>query len=189
MGSPPSAFCKQKAIVFLRFFMILFLCSIPEKPDLCSTSSFFNSTALSNKSLPNILSLEKLNLDGYFSFDNIEHATKDFGNRYHTHPAAVLYPKSVSDIASTINYIFNMGSTSAITVAARGHGHSLQGQAQAHQGIVINMESLQVPEMQIQVGERERERKGREGKGGLCIIFFSEGFLKGEVEKRLWNGR
>lgn len=39
------------------------------------------------------------------------------------------------------------------------------------------------------VGERERERKGREGKGGLCIIFFSEGFLKGEVEKRLWNGR
>ncbi|KAF2308152.1 hypothetical protein GH714_035899 [Hevea brasiliensis] len=153
MGSPPSAFLKQKAIIFLRFFMIMFLCSIPEKPDLRSKQSYVNSSALSYKNSSNISSLEKLNLDGYFSFDNIEHAAKDFGNRYHFHPTAVLYPKSVSDIASTINYIFNMGSTSEITVAARGHGHSLQGQAQAHQGIVINMESLQVPEMQIHMGE------------------------------------
>ncbi|KAF2308149.1 hypothetical protein GH714_035851 [Hevea brasiliensis] len=134
MGSPPSAFLKQKAIIFLRFFMIMFLCSIPEKPDLRSKQSYVNSSALSYKNSSNISSLEKLNLDGYFSFDNIEHAAKDFGNRYHFHPTAVLYPKSVSDIASTINYIFNMGSTSEITVAARGHGHSLQGQAQAHQG-------------------------------------------------------
>ncbi|KAJ9184927.1 hypothetical protein P3X46_004612 [Hevea brasiliensis] len=153
MGSPPYAFLKQKAIIFLRFFMIMFLCSIPEKPDLRSKQSYVNSSALSYKNSSNISSLEKLNLDGYFSFDNIEHAAKDFGNRYHFHPTAVLYPKSVSDIASTINYIFNMGSTSEITVAARGHGHSLQGQAQAHQGIVINMESLQVPEMQIHMGE------------------------------------
>ncbi|KAJ6316754.1 hypothetical protein OIU78_019937 [Salix suchowensis] len=46
-----------------------------------------------------------------------------------------------------------MGSTSQLTVAARGHSHSLQGQAQAHQGVVINMESLQGPEMQIHTGE------------------------------------
>lgn len=35
-----------------------------------------------------------------------------------------------------------MGPTSVLTVAPRGHGHSLEGQAQAHQGVVINMESL-----------------------------------------------
>ncbi|KAK6945249.1 Cytokinin dehydrogenase 1, FAD/cytokinin binding domain [Dillenia turbinata] len=41
-----------------------------------------------------------------------------------------------------------MGPSSKLTIAARGHGHSLQGQAQAHQGIVITMESLKGPKMQ-----------------------------------------
>ncbi|KAE9465906.1 hypothetical protein C3L33_02170, partial [Rhododendron williamsianum] len=45
-----------------------------------------------------------------------------------------------------------MGSTSDLTVAARGHAHSLQGQAQAHQGVVINMESLK-QEMYFHKGE------------------------------------
>lgn len=47
-----------------------------------------------------------------------------------------------------------MGPGSQLTVAARGHGHSLQGQAQAHQGVVINMESLQEQEIQIYTGEQ-----------------------------------
>ncbi|KAK9922128.1 hypothetical protein M0R45_030608 [Rubus argutus] len=73
----------------------------------------------------------------------------------HFLPSAVLYPKSVSDISSTIKLIYEMGSGSELTVAARGHGHSLQGQAQAHQGIVINMESLKgSPEMQVHTGEQ-----------------------------------
>ena len=46
-----------------------------------------------------------------------------------------------------------MGSASELTVAARGHGHSTQGQAQAHQGVVINMESLQRLEMQVHTGK------------------------------------
>ncbi|KAF2289336.1 hypothetical protein GH714_034993 [Hevea brasiliensis] len=134
MGSPPSSFIKQKAIIFLGFFMVLFLCSIADKSELCSNSSFLNSSVPSYKNFSNIPWLETLNLDGYFSFDDIEHAAKDFGNRYHFQPSAVLYPKSVADISSTIKYIFDMGSTSEITVAARGHGHSVQGQAQAHRG-------------------------------------------------------
>ncbi|GKV27650.1 hypothetical protein SLEP1_g36789 [Rubroshorea leprosula] len=97
-------------------------------------------------------SLKKLPLDGYFSFENIHCAAKDFGNRYHFLPSAVLYPKSVSDISSTIKHIFYMGSTTNLTVAARGHGHSLQGQAQAHQGVVINMKSLQ-PKMHVHTGQ------------------------------------
>ncbi|KAJ9181046.1 hypothetical protein P3X46_009219 [Hevea brasiliensis] len=153
MGSPPSSFIKQKAIIFLGFFMVLFLCSLADKSELCSNSSFLNSSVPSYKSFSNIPWLETLNLDGYFSFDDIEHAAKDFGNRYHFQPSAVLYPKSVADISSTIKYIFDMGSTSEITVAARGHGHSVQGQAQAHRGIIINMESLQGTEMRIHMGE------------------------------------
>ncbi|GAV60417.1 FAD_binding_4 domain-containing protein/Cytokin-bind domain-containing protein [Cephalotus follicularis] len=46
-----------------------------------------------------------------------------------------------------------MGSASGITVAARGHGHSLEGQSQAHEGVVINMESLEGPQMQVYAGK------------------------------------
>jgi cytokinin dehydrogenase len=67
----------------------------------------------------------------------------------------VLHPKTVSDISLTMKHVFGMGSAaSELKVAARGHGHSLQGQAQAHGGIVINMESLQgAPEMKVHTGE------------------------------------
>ncbi|XP_065856181.1 cytokinin dehydrogenase 1 [Euphorbia lathyris] len=153
MGSQPCAFIKQKTIMFLRFLMILFLCSKPQESFICSKKSLMNSTVLSYKTSSNIPPLETLNLDGYLRFDNIEYAAKDFGNRFSYLPSAVVYPNSVSDIASIIKHVFNMGSSSNITVAARGHGHSLQGQSQAHQGIVINMESLKGPEMWIHTGD------------------------------------
>lgn len=46
-----------------------------------------------------------------------------------------------------------MGYDSDLTVAARGHGHSLQGQSQTHGGVVINMESLQEPFMEVHSAE------------------------------------
>ncbi|KAJ0100192.1 hypothetical protein Patl1_20433 [Pistacia atlantica] len=53
------------------------------------------------------------------------------------------------DISSTIKHIYHMGYASELTVAARGHGHSLQGQSQTQGGVVINMESLQEPLMEV----------------------------------------
>uniref|UniRef100_A0A6N2N8C4 cytokinin dehydrogenase n=1 Tax=Salix viminalis TaxID=40686 RepID=A0A6N2N8C4_SALVM len=154
MGSPAPASLKQNNLLFLVFIMILFFCSIPDTSNLCSSQSSVNPrTVIPYKSSTNISSLETLQLDGYFSFDHIDFAARDFGNRYHFLPLAVLHPKSVSDISTTVKHVFKMGSTSQLTVAARGHSHSLQGQAQAHQGVVINMESLQGPEMQIHTGE------------------------------------
>ncbi|KAK9283732.1 hypothetical protein L1049_011982 [Liquidambar formosana] len=118
--------------------MILFLSCLTVKINLC---------------LPGIpSSLKTLSVEGHFSFDEINHAARDFGNRYQILPLAVLHPKSVSDIATTIKHIWQMGPASELTIAARGHGHSLQGQAQAHQGVVINMESLKGPEMQVYTG-------------------------------------
>lgn len=96
-------------------------------------------------------SLQTLSLDGHLSFEENHHAARDFGNRYKFLPLAVLHPKSVSDIATTIKHVWQMGPGSELTVAARGHGHSLQGQAQAHQGVVINMESFSRQESQMQV--------------------------------------
>ncbi|KNA11294.1 hypothetical protein SOVF_136510 [Spinacia oleracea] len=97
------------------------------------------------------LPLENLPLEGQFSFEEINHAARDFGNRYQLPPLAVLHPKSVSDIAKTIKHVWKMGQGSDLTVAARGCGHSLQGQSQAHQGVVINMRSLRLHPIQVVV--------------------------------------
>ncbi|KAK5803851.1 cytokinin dehydrogenase 1-like [Gossypium arboreum] len=154
MGSPVCGFLKQNNIIFLRFFAILVLSCIPNRTNLCSNPSFDTPTIpphSSSSSIPS--SLKTLTLDGYFSFENLKHAAKDFGNICHYLPIAVLHPKSVSDISSTIKHILYMSSVTKLTVAARGRGHSLQGQAQAYQGVVINMESLDRPSMYIENGE------------------------------------
>ncbi|XP_057807793.1 cytokinin dehydrogenase 9-like [Salvia miltiorrhiza] len=82
---------------------------------------------------------------GHFAFSGNEFAARDFGNQLHSLPWAVLHPKKASDVAATIKHVWQMGPAASLTVAARGHGHSLQGQAQAPQGIVVNMESLRGP--------------------------------------------
>lgn len=134
---PRNNILGEHNILFLKSFTILFLSCIAIRLNLCLSS------------IPS--SLKSLPLGGHLNFDEVSlsHAARDFGNRYQYHPMAVLQPESVSDIVATIRHIWLMGPGSHLTIAARGHGHSLQGQAQAHGGLVINMESLKVPEMQV----------------------------------------
>lgn len=139
MRYPPVSLLRQSNILFVRGFMILFLSCVTIRINLC-----FSSIPSTLKALP---------LDGHFNFEEVHLAAKDFGNRYQFLPAAILHPKSVSDIATTIKHIWEMGPQSKLTVAARGHGHSLQGQSQAHRGVVISMESLQGPEMKVYTGK------------------------------------
>ncbi|KAJ0475769.1 putative cytokinin dehydrogenase [Helianthus annuus] len=128
--------------------------------------------------------LKKLKLDGHLSFHNIHHASKDFGNRYSFLPAAVLYPKSVSDISNLISYIFQMGPTSPLTIAPRGHGHSLEGQAQAHQGVVINMVSLgKSQEMHFHVKENTNTPFVDVPAGELWINILHESLKHGFAPK------
>ncbi|XP_031101532.1 cytokinin dehydrogenase 1-like [Ipomoea triloba] len=135
---------KQNTMLLRFIIVILASCSI-NQINLCSTYPF---------ATPHVPS-STLKLEGYLSFDNIDHAAKDFGNTHHFLPSAVLYPKSVSDISAVIKHVFEMSGGSELTVAARGHGHSLQGQAQAHNGVVINMESLSgEPRLRFQTGGR-----------------------------------
>ncbi|KAJ4711556.1 putative Cytokinin dehydrogenase [Melia azedarach] len=138
MRYPAVSFLRQNSMLFIRSFMIFFLTCITVKINLCFSS------------IPH--SLNTLTLDGHFNFDEVHHAARDFGNICQFLPLAVLHPNSVSDIATTIKHIWEMGPDSKLTVAARGHAHSLQGQAQAHRGVVINMESLQGPKMQVYAG-------------------------------------
>ncbi|MQL72400.1 hypothetical protein Taro_004730 [Colocasia esculenta] len=87
-------------------------------------------------------SLTTLDLDGHLSFHDVHDAARDFGNRYRLLPSAILHPRSVSDVSAMVGHVFRMGHRSGLTVAARGHGHSLQGQAQAPGGIVVRMGAL-----------------------------------------------
>jgi len=74
-----------------------------------------------------------------FKGPSIEEASNDFGGIYHNKPAAVLSPASAEDISKLIR----IAATSPnLTIAARGNGHSIGGQAMALNGIVVNMTSL-----------------------------------------------
>lgn len=71
----------------------------------------------------------------------IRTASRDFGNQFHPpNPAAVLYPCSVQDIATLIKFSYNL--STPFRIAARGRGHSLQGQAMAPGAVVVEMTSL-----------------------------------------------
>ncbi|CAN6979121.1 unnamed protein product [Brassica rapa subsp. trilocularis] len=131
-----ACFLRKRNMLIVRSFTTLLLLScIAFKLACCFSSS--------------ISSLKALPLLGHLEFEDVHPASKDFGNRYQLLPLAVLHPKSVSDIASVIRHIWMMGPHSQLTVAARGRGHSLQGQAQTRHGIVIHMESLQPQKLQV----------------------------------------
>ncbi|KAJ6742801.1 GULONOLACTONE OXIDASE [Salix viminalis] len=72
--------------------------------------------------------------------DAIKSVSSDYGNLVHENPAAVLYPSSIEDITSLIKFSYN--NYTPFTVAARGHGHSVGGQAMASNGVVVDMMSL-----------------------------------------------
>lgn len=95
--------------------------------------------------------LAALDLQGAISFEDTASAAVDFGNIYHNRPAAVVFPASVDDISAVIRYA---GHSPTLTVAARGNGHSINGQAQALDGVVIDMTSLKGIEIYVgKVGE------------------------------------
>lgn len=73
--------------------------------------------------------------------DAIRMASTDFGKYVHPpYPAAVLYPCSVEDVASLVKFSYN--SSAPFSIAAKGRGHSLHGQAMAPHGVVVEMTSL-----------------------------------------------
>lgn len=127
------ALTQKKNVLFITVVVLVWIII---KPDVCFSSV--------------LSSLKALHLQGQITFENNEFASRDFGNQIHSLPLAVVHPKSVSDISEIVRHVWRMGPASEVTVAARGHGHSLLGQAQARGGVVVNMESLQQDqEMQV----------------------------------------
>lgn len=108
----------------------------------CTTISHLPSmdTNIIIPSMDNKLPLSNLHIQGTISHSNLALASSDFGNFTHHSPLAYIQPSSVDDIAATIRYA--EASSCGLTVAARGNGHSISGQAQARDGLVIDMRSL-----------------------------------------------
>nr|GMD92407.1 cytokinin dehydrogenase 7 [Ipomoea batatas] len=66
-------------------------------------------------------------------------AAKDFGGLHAVKPLTVVSPASADDVARVVRLALRSPS---LTVAARGNGHSINGQAMAHRGLVVNLRSL-----------------------------------------------
>ncbi|KAK6139626.1 hypothetical protein DH2020_026633 [Rehmannia glutinosa] len=92
------------------------------------------------RSLPNdILSLHiatRLRTDP----NSIKTASSDYGNLVQENPIAVLYPSSIDDIVTLIKFANNC--STPFSISARGHGHSVRGQAMARDGVVVDMSTL-----------------------------------------------
>ncbi|XVE94639.1 hypothetical protein REPUB_Repub02eG0026200 [Reevesia pubescens] len=83
--------------------------------------------------------LLRLGVDGQLSVNpsDVETASLDFGLLTKAEPLAVLHPSSAQDIAQLVKVAYR--SNHGFTVSARGHGHSIYGQAQTSNGVVIQM--------------------------------------------------
>ncbi|XP_052210868.1 cytokinin dehydrogenase 7 [Diospyros lotus] len=67
-------------------------------------------------------------------------ASKDFGGLRAVKPLAFVRPAGAEDVAKVVKAAAR---TSNLTVAARGNGHSINGQAMAEGGLVVDMTSLE----------------------------------------------
>ncbi|MEU7474271.1 FAD-binding protein [Streptomyces sp. NPDC044984] len=65
-------------------------------------------------------------------------AARDFGNRVHLRPVAVLHPADAEDVAAIVRF----GRENGFAVVPRGAGCSVDGQAQASDGIVVDLSAL-----------------------------------------------
>ncbi|XP_059637160.1 cytokinin dehydrogenase 5 [Cornus florida] len=83
--------------------------------------------------------LLRLGVDGRLSVtpSDVEMASLDFGGLNRAEPLAVHHPASAEDVARLVRAAYE--SAHGFTVSARGHGHSINGQAQTTNGVVIQM--------------------------------------------------
>ncbi|KAF8388742.1 hypothetical protein HHK36_025422 [Tetracentron sinense] len=81
----------------------------------------------------------EIELQGSIDYGCTGPAGKDFGGMNDIRPLAVIRPAGPEDVARVVS----AASKSAnLTIAARGNGHSINGQAMAERGMVIDMRAM-----------------------------------------------
>ncbi|KAI3982930.1 hypothetical protein MKX01_010413 [Papaver californicum] len=111
-------------------------------------------------------------------------ASLDFGRMSFRAPSAILTPQSAQDISLLLSFIYT-SSFSKLTVAAKGAGHSINGQAQALNGIVVQMDSFP-----SSINIHKDEEKGSsyvDVSGGTLWIELLEKTLKVGLAPRSWT--
>ncbi|KAF6139208.1 hypothetical protein GIB67_040355 [Kingdonia uniflora] len=88
---------------------------------------------------PTLLLTDLVDLQGTINFTSPTHLGKDFGGIHETKPLAAIHAAVTEDIARVIK---SASRSPILTVAARGNGHSINGQAMAHNGLVIDMQKM-----------------------------------------------
>ncbi|KAL3586756.1 hypothetical protein D5086_013623 [Populus alba] len=88
--------------------------------------------------LPNIC--HSLDLQGTIDCVATGLAGKDFGGMYTCEPLALIRPASPDDVARVVRAAYRSPN---LTVAARGNGHSINGQAMSDRGLVMDMRSTE----------------------------------------------
>lgn len=96
-----------------------------------------------NESMPYEAVSEALDLQGSIACGAAaEQAGKDFGGMNSLAPLAFIRPSGAEDVASAVRAAARSSNLN-LTVAARGNGHSINGQAMAYQGLVLDMPSME----------------------------------------------
>ncbi|KAE8675039.1 Cytokinin dehydrogenase 5 [Hibiscus syriacus] len=117
------------------YFTAIFI--ISRLMSIVGISKHWNIMNISSKLPPlDVAVADKLSVDP----SAIESASRDFGHIEKLIPKAVLRPSSVNDIATLVKFSYN--TSVPFTVAARGQGHSVRGQAMAENGVVVDMTSM-----------------------------------------------
>eukprot|EP00252_Welwitschia_mirabilis_P019479 TRINITY_DN4525_c0_g2_i1.p1 TRINITY_DN4525_c0_g2~~TRINITY_DN4525_c0_g2_i1.p1 ORF type:complete len:370 (+),score=34.35 TRINITY_DN4525_c0_g2_i1:992-2101(+) len=125
--------------------------------------------------------LGSLDLTGTVEFQSLDYAATDFGGIYRERPAAVVKPGSVEDIVKVVSMA---ALSDHITVAARGNGHSINGQAMAKNGVVLDMTSLKG--IEIFEGNVDETAYADVYAGELWIDVLKETLKKG-LAPRSWT--
>ena len=89
---------------------------------------------------PDALRRDLAGLGGRLHLDDASRldAAEDFGHLVHQRPLAVVRPASADDVVAVVRYAHRHG----LTVAMNGNRHSVFGQAQARDGVVIHARGL-----------------------------------------------
>ncbi|KAK3438533.1 hypothetical protein EUGRSUZ_C03157 [Eucalyptus grandis] len=101
-------------------------------------------------------------------------AARDFGGLRSAKPRAVVRPSGADDVARSVRAALRSPS---LTVAARGNGHSINGQAMSDGGLVVDMRAAGAGHFQVVVGAGA-------GAGGAHYAVVAGGALWDDVLER-----
>ncbi|KAH9570049.1 hypothetical protein CY35_02G019500 [Sphagnum magellanicum] len=129
--------------------------------------------------------LELLQLNGLHLSPAVE-VSCDWGLMKHLQAAAVLHPTSVHEIAELIRAVAS-SSAANLTVAAKGVGHSTNGQSQANKGVVIEMSTMKGVIKVMPYGDEDCALPFVEASGGELWVNVVQATLKEGLAPNSWT--